>query len=417
MRNQPTRYLRKIVGTLFLSQSFYSAAMIMSFTVGAILVVQLANGDSRWTGAPTTMRLIGAAVFAYPVGRLMDRIGRRWGLSLGHILGVIGSAIAGVATIWTSLGLLLVGVFIMGLAKGTLDMGRYAAAEASPLERRGRSVSIVVLGATFGSIFGPSFLSFTNEIGRRIGLPDLAGPWFGGSIFFLISLFITFAGLNPDPKVIARDLRDEQSERKGDEKDGRSFKTLFQDSRTGLAVAAMVFGQLAMVLVMTITPVHMSLSGDEIGAISGVILAHTLGMFGFSFLTGWMIDKLGRAKMIIFGGLILTIACVFSPMREGVTWLAGSLFLLGLGWNFCFVAGSTLLDDVLLPHEKGKIQGTTEALINVAAGVGSVGSGFAFSSIGFSGMSWGTALIAIIPLLWAIRWSLRQRAFVLEKIH
>lgn len=97
----------------------------------------------------------------------------------------------------------------------------------------------------------------------------------------------------------------------------------------------MVFGQLTMVLVMTITPVHMHHHHHEITAISWVIMAHTLGMFGLSFPVGWLVDRLGRTKMILSGSLILMAACLLAPLSAEVCWLIVALFLLGLGWN-CF---------------------------------------------------------------------------------
>ncbi|MCH7587017.1 MAG: hypothetical protein IIC78_03105 [Chloroflexi bacterium] len=79
----PRRALRRILGTLFIAQSLYRAVIIITFTVGSILVVQMGDGNSRWTGVPSNLQLFGAALIAYPMRRLMDRIGRRNGLSLG----------------------------------------------------------------------------------------------------------------------------------------------------------------------------------------------------------------------------------------------------------------------------------------------------------------------------------------------
>jgi MFS family permease len=160
----------------------------------------------------------------------------------------------------------------------------------------------------------------------------------------------------------------------------------------------MVFSRFSMVSVMTVTAVHMHGHQHEIGSISWVIMAHTLGMFGLSFVTGWLADRLGRATMIVAGGLILALACLMAPLSTSVAWLALALFLLGLGWNFCFVAGSTLLDDILRPPEKGRVQGITESMINVASGAGSLGSGLIFAALGFAAMSWGNVLVAMIPV-------------------
>src|SRR5262245_50531095 len=109
---------RKIVGTLFASQSLFSLAMILIISLGSIYVLKLTDNDKNWAGVPSTMMLIGSAVVSYPIGRLMDSAGRRVGLSVGNILGVIGAAV----TVWAinqeSLWGFLLGIFVLGLARG-----------------------------------------------------------------------------------------------------------------------------------------------------------------------------------------------------------------------------------------------------------------------------------------------------------
>lgn len=396
---------QKIAVALFISNSFFSASIIISFTVGAIVVVQLAGNSSRWTGVPSTLILVGAALVAYPMGRLMDRAGRRIGLSLGYVFGISGALMSGIAIVEGSLPIFLLGILLIGLTKGVIDMGRYAAAEASPPGRRGRAISLVVLGGTVGAIIGPSLIDATNNLAIGAGLPDLSGPWFAAVILFIFALIIINLFLRPDPREIARQLAalepnspsSVESNRPSPKK-GRTFQEIFREPAAKLAIGSMVFGQLAMVLVMTVTPIHMHGHQHPIASISWVIMAHTLGMFGLSFVSGWLADKFGRARIILAGGLILTVACLTAPLSTGVPGLAVVLFLLGLGWNFCFVAGSTLLDDILKHHEKGRIQGSIEAMINLSSGLGSISSGFIFAAAGFAVMSWATILVAMVPI-------------------
>jgi MFS family permease len=127
-------------------------------------------------------------------------------------------------------------------------------------------------------------------------------------------------------------------------------------------------------------------------------MAHTIGMFGLSFLTGWLVDRLGRAPMILVGGLVLISACLISPLSTDVPWLALGLFLLGLGWNFCYVAGSTLLADRLSTGEKGQTQGIVDTLINLISAAGSLSSGLVFAALGFLTMNWFGILVSLIPI-------------------
>lgn len=403
---------KKIVGTLFASQSLFSASVILIFTVSSIEAVRLAGANAQWAGVPSTISLIASALISYPIGRLMDVAGRRVGLALGHILGMIGAFTAAGAIVWESLPLYLLGVFVLGLARGPLELSRYAAADASPKERRARAISIVVFGGTVGSISGPTLIGLAKTYAPMFGLPETAAPWAMAGVFFAIGVVIVLALLWPDPLSIAKHLEDGELERSAIpvRVAARPALDVLGEPRAQTAIWAMVFGQLAMVIVMTITPLHMHDHSHGITSISWVIMWHTLGMFGLSFFTGWLTDKAGRLNTILAGGVILTAACILAPFSTRVEWLGLALFLLGLGWNFCFVAGSTLLDESLSPSEKGSIQGGAETIVKVASGIGSLGSGFMFSASGFALTSWITVAAAIIPAILVIILAIRKPA-------
>ena len=105
---------RKITQTLLAGQSLFSASSIISFTVSSIIVVELAGDNNQWAGVPATLSLVGAAMVAYPMGRLMDRFGRRPGLSLGYLFGIVGALVAGWAVINQSLPQFLLGSLFFG---------------------------------------------------------------------------------------------------------------------------------------------------------------------------------------------------------------------------------------------------------------------------------------------------------------
>lgn len=402
--NTLERTSQKITLTLLAGQSLLSASTIMAFTVGAILAVELANNDGRWTGVPSTLVVVGAALVAYPVGRLMDKIGRRLGLSLGYVFGIIGMLVAGSGVLTGSLWIFLLGFFLLGLTRGVLDQGRYAAGEASPTHKRARAISWVVLGGTAGSILGPGFISFTTATATRFGLPPMSGPWFLGAVLFSIGLILMTVFLRPDPQEVGRQLAALEPVTALSQQQGisRPYREIFRNPNVILAVGTLIFAQVTMVVVMVVTPVHMHSHQHALSSISLVIMAHTLGMFGLSFLTGWLVDKLGRAKIIIAGGLVLSLACFMAPFSFSVPWLALALFLLGLGWNFCFVAGSTLLSDMLRSAERGRVQGLSDTLVNASSALGNLSSGLIFATFGFATMSWLTILLGMIPVVLVI---------------
>jgi MFS family permease len=371
--------------------------------------VALANGNKQWAGVPGTILLIGSAAVAYPMGRLMDRYGRRPGLALGFLLGVAATSLAAWAVVNQWLWVYLLGVLGLGLTQGTSNLGRYAAAEANVPEKRARAISLVVLGGTFGSVAGPLFVDWSGRAAVLVGLPQLSGPWLAGSLFLFLALLVVTILLRPDPQTVGRELAALEPEPPAEQRQERPYRRIFSDPRTKVATGAMICGQLAMVTVMTITPVHMDDHHHTLASISWVIMAHTLGMFGLSFMTGWLADRLGQNRMILLGGLLLVAACLLAPLWDNVFWLALALFLLGLGWNFCFVAGSALLASVLRASEKGRVQGLTDGMVYVASGIGSTGSGLVFAATGFLVMSWLSILIALVPVLLVLFWPMLAR--------
>jgi MFS family permease len=392
---------QKITLALLASQSFFSAALIISFTVGSIIMVELAGND-QWAGIPSTVILIGAALMAYPLGHFMDRFGRRPGLMLGFTLGIGGSLLAGWAVILGSMPLFLLGVLGLGLNRSANDLGRYAAAEAAPAHKRARAISLVVLGGTVGSVGGPAIFQWVNTLAERFQVPLLSAPWFAAAFFLGLALLVITVFLRPDPQVIGKQFAALDPVSALTEAIGRTKREIFAQPLAKIAVGAMICGQLAMVTVMTMTPVHMHNHQQPLSDVSWVIMAHTLGMFGLSFGTGWLVDRLGHLRMILSGGFVLALACLLAPLWDTVWGLSLSLFLLGLGWNFTFVAGSALLTTVITANEKGQIQGLTDAMSYVASGVGSVGSGFVFAYLGFLVMSWVSIIVALTPVVLVI---------------
>jgi len=165
----------------------------------------------------------------------------------------------------------------------------------------------------------------------------------------------------------------------------------------------MAIGQLVMALIMVITPLHMHHNNHSTESVSLVIMAHTLGMFGLSSVTGWLIDRYGRVPLIVAGAALLIISGILAPLSVAVPNLAAALFLLGLGWNFCFIAGSSLLADALAARERARAQGAGEVLVSLATGVGSLGTGAVFNQGGMTAVAAvgiALSLLLVAALFW-----------------
>ena len=128
-------------------------------------------------------------------------------------------------------------------------------------------------------------------------------------------------------------------------------------------------------------------------------MAHTLGMYGLSFLTGTIADRYGRNTVIAVGALVLILGCVVAPLSTDVLPLAIGLFLVGVGWNMCYIGGSSLLADNLAPNERGRYQGAVELTVNVASAAGSLSSGFILAGLGFTILCVIASVLTCAPLL------------------
>jgi len=165
-----------------------------------------------------------------------------------------------------------------------------------------------------------------------------------------------------------------------------------------LALVAMVCGQVVMVLVMTVTSLHMHNHQHGLDDVGTVITAHTLGMFGLSVVTGPLADRFGRPLTIAAGALLLIAGSLIAPLSLMTGWLSLALFLVGLGWNLCYIAGSSLLSDILAPAERGQVQGANELVVNLASAGSSLGSGFILAAFGYSTLGLAGAALALLPL-------------------
>jgi MFS family permease len=190
----------------------------------------------------------------------------------------------------------------------------------------------------------------------------------------------------------------------------RPLREIFLQPAVIVAMAAMVLGQVVMVAVMVITSLHMRGHQHNLGDISTVISAHTLGMYAFSILSGRLADHWGRERTILAGALGLGLACLAATLSPDVLPLAVALFLLGLGWNFCFVGGSTLLADQLSPAERARTQGFNDLFVGLASALGSLGSGFIFAGLGYTLVALIGAGLSLIPLALAAGRLIRLRS-------
>jgi len=410
-----SKLARKITWILFANQSLASAGFIASATINSIIGAKL-GGSASFAGVPSAVYLLGSAFAASAWGYIMDQIGRRNGMVSGLMIGVIGNALVLFAIGSSSFALFLAGMVLMGIANAAVTLGRFAAAEVNPPEKRGAAISNVVLGGTFGAIVGPLLVGPMGNFVRTLGMDELAGAYFATLFLFAISSIVVFAGLRPDPRDLGKQVAVQYPDPTLTSLTGkaRPIFEIFRQPAALTAVSAMALGQVVMVAIMVITSLHMRNHQHNLRDISAVIASHTFGMFAFSVLSGRLSDKWGRGPVILVGTSTLLLACLTAPLSPNVFPLAISLFLLGLGWNFCFVGGSALLSDQLSPLERSRTQGTNDLLVGLASAIGSLGSGIVFAASNYTVIAVVAGVLALIPLLMSLIWIRRKPVAAIE---
>ena len=429
------RVSHRLLITIFIAQSLFSAAQISIITLHSIAAGILGGSDAA-AGLPTTMVTFSHSIMAYFMGIIMGRFGRRMGLCTAYAFGLAGAILGTIAVLHSVLPLLLISAALMGMARSGAQMSRFVVAELFPVDKRAQMIGRIVFAGTIGAIFGPALVEPSSQLARFLSLdivsgPPLAqsplaqflvpgasalqelttGPWVIAGFLYCISFLITFFFLRPEPALVARQYSGLQGNAAKPESQGKLID-LLRLPNVQLAILSMLICQTVMSTLMTITPWHMHLENHSNAQVSLVIATHVLGMFGLSPLTGYLIDRYGRITMMVIAGLILVASTIISPLSAQMPYLLAGLFLLGLGWNFGYVAGSSMLADALSGADRTRVAGFNDMLVAFFAGLGTLSSGFLFSLGGFVFVSVGGGALAL--LLLALIRTLSQKQIALK---
>lgn len=408
-----SRIGKRITRALFVAQSLASAGFIAAATINPILGARLASDRSLAT-LPTAIYLLSGALSALGWGYLMDRLGRRNAITSGLVMGVVGNVLVLVAIGSSSFLLVMVGLMLMGITNSAVQLGRFVAAEVNPPDQRGRAISTVVLGGVIGTILARVLAAPMGDVAIRIGMDELAGAYLATLGLFAIASVLIFATMRPDPREVGREVAALYPEATPQGRgDSRPIGEILRQPAAVTAVAAMALGQVVMVAIMVITSLHMDDHHHARSDIYSVISAHTFGMFAPSLFSGWLLDRWGRGTVIMIGALTLLLACITAPISTDVLPLGISLFLLGVGWNFCFVGGSTLLSDQLSPIERSRTQGTSDLLVGLASAIISLTSGIIFDVTSYTMMAVIAGALSLVPLFLSVSF-LRRSAVLLK---
>ncbi len=368
-----------VIGTLVVAQILGGVGVATGATVGALLAAQLSS--EKFSGLSATASVVGAALIAIPVSRVMNVRGRGAGLMLGYGIGMIGAL---VVVIGASLGLFPLALLgLVGIGGGTTAglQSRYAAVDLASSEHRGRALSIVVWATTVGSVLGPNLSSPMGRVAETIGVPKLSGPYLLTMVALGAAMLVIFFFLRPDPLLAARQLRVASGEVSAVPILQRSITESLAFIRSVpsafLGLAAMCIGQAVMSAVMSMTPIHLKHGDADLRIIGFVISGHIAGMYAASPLVGMASDRFGRKPVILLGCAILfaSFAVAGTAGAHAPATLGFGLFLLGLGWSCTLIAGSTLLTESIPLDARPTTQGAADLAMGMSGAAGALLAG------------------------------------------
>jgi MFS family permease len=375
---------RRVVGTLVGSQVLGGVGLSAGVAVGALLAEHV-SGSATYAGLGGTFQVIGAALIAVPMVRLMAKRGRRPGLAFGYVLALAGALGLILSGIVGSFPLLLLSSVLFGGATASNNQARYAAVDLSPPAHRGRDLSIVVWSTTIGSVVGPNLIGPSAPVAEALGLPRLTGPFVFSLAGFVLAIAVVLTRLRPDPLLEARRLASVAALDAGGVDPAtaphgsvvRGLRVILRRPTARLGLLALALGHGVMVSVMVMTPLHMKAGHAELTVIGFVISVHILGMYALSPVTGLAVDRFGGRAVAVAGSAILSTATLLaagSPAGSSGRLLLG-LFLLGLGWSCTLVSGSTMLTSAVPASERPGVQGASDLVMGLAAGLGGAVAG------------------------------------------
>jgi MFS family permease len=377
-------------GALFTGVAVSTTGFLASNTVNGLIAEDL-TGATTWSGLPAAASVLGTAAGATALAALVRRVGPRTALSVGYAVATGATLIAAAAIAAGTFAVFAASMFVFGMGFGANRLARYVAADLYPVEARATMIGWIVWASTIGAVAGPALLAPSRDAAQRLGLSGLIGPYLVCAIACLLS---TAAMLGAPGGM---DTRLRSDARAGTPP--APLIALLRDRGVRLALASMVSGQFVMVLLMTMTPLHIRHEGHGLGAIGLVIAAHTLGMYALSPVTGRLGDRVGRLPLLAGGVSTLCLAGLLGTTAGGsYPALLASLLLLGVGWNLGFVGGSALLTDSVPASERVRVQGFGDALVWGGGALASLGSGWLLEHAGFAVLSAMGAALALAPL-------------------
>jgi len=328
-----------------------------------------------------TSYVLGSALSAMPAALWMAKVGRRRGFMTGSLIAIVGSLTCALGIARASFPLFCLGTAIIGVYTAFGLQYRFAAAEVAAPAFRAKAISLVLAGGIVGGFIGPT---------ASVWAKDLFPITFLGSFLVLSVIALLAMAVQSQVRVPAPAAGEHAG-------GGRSLRAIARQPVFVVAAMAAALGYGIMNLLMTATPLAMGFCGHPFSAAAVVIEWHVVGMYAPGFFTGSLIKRFGALKVILAGALLMA-ACVAVALSGVAIWqFWTALVVLGIGWNFMYTGGTTLLTETYAPAERAKTQGLNDAVVFTVMVISSFSSGALVSAAGWQWMNLGALpFIAVV---------------------
>jgi MFS family permease len=388
--------LRRNIGILAIAQALFQSVQGMAIATTPLAALTVLGSGTLWVGEPQFRWLglsndaqlatvpiflahLGLMTTTIPASLLMARLGRRAGFTVGGLAGVLSGLISLAGIFQQSFALMCLGAFFQGVAGAFAWYFRFAAADAADATYKAKAISLVMAGGVLAGLIGPQTAKWSV---------DLLAPVTFAGVYVMVAVFSALIIL----AVQALDIPNLTAAQKAE--GGRPLLVIMRQPTYVVALTASMFGFAVMTLVMAATPLAMHACGYKFNDSATVIQAHSIAMFLPSFFTGHLISRFGVLRIIIAGAL-LELGCALVNLAGIDFWhFFIANILVGLGWNFCFVGGTTLLTETYRPVERAKAQGAHDFIVYGATATAALSSGLLQA-----GPGWALVNIMAMPLM------------------
>ena len=361
-------------------------ALLLTNAAGLISMSALVGFSLTETKALATLGattyVLGSALATMPASLWMARVGRRTGFMTGALVNIGGCALAAVALWLHSFVLFCVSTAVIGIYNAIGLQYRFAAAEVASAAHRAKAIALVLAGGIVGGFLGPE----TTRWGQHL----FATPFLGSFVLLagwaLVALAVQSRVHVPPPTL---------EERAGG---GRPLARIVRQPVFIVAALSAALSYGLMNLLMTATPLAMSFCSHPYSAAALVIQWHVVGMYAPGFVTGDLIKRLGVLRIIVAGIALMASCIVVALNGDTIAHFMAALVLVGIGWNFMYVGGTTLLIEAYTPPEKARTQGANDFVVFSTMGLSSFASGALVSSVGWERMNLGAIPVLAVAL-------------------